>query len=97
MDNKNVQINFVSFIGLLSHYVKIKIKIIVLQAGSRGTKTVKSFMNTKGHEKSLHTEQKERNHLGFPDACDKGPESLIFKEVPPDEKSKGVAGNIKVR
>lgn len=38
-----------------------------------------------------------RNRWGFPDASDKGPQSLIFKEAPADEKSKGVAGSIKVR
>lgn len=38
-----------------------------------------------------------RNRWGFPDAGDKGPQSLIFKEAPADEKSKGVAGSIKVR
>lgn len=46
---------------------------------------------------SVHRTKREGNHKGFPDACDKGPESWIFKVPPPDEKSKGVAGNIKVR
>lgn len=46
---------------------------------------------------SAHRTKRERNHQGFPDVCDKGPESWIFKMVPPDEKFKGVAGNIKVR
>lgn len=38
-----------------------------------------------------------RNRWGFPDASDKGPQSLIFEEASADEKSKGMAGSIKVR
>lgn len=61
-------------------------------------KATQSFTNTKGHEQSQSREQKEAGITGdFPDACDKGPRSLIFKEAPADEKSKGVAGSIKVR
>lgn len=41
--------------------------------------------------------KESRNHWGFPDTGDKGPQSLIFKEASADEKSKGVAGSIKVR
>lgn len=46
---------------------------------------------------SVQRTKESRNRWGFPDAGDKGPQSLIFKETPADEKSKGVAGSIKVR
>lgn len=59
-------------------------------------KTTQSFINTKGHQQSLRTKG-SRTRWGFPDTGDKGPQSLIFKEALADEKSKGVAGSIKVR
>lgn len=39
-------------------------KITVFGAGSSATKTVQSFINTKGHEQSLHIEQKDRGNTG---------------------------------
>lgn len=41
--------------------------------------------------------EETRNRWGFPDASDKGPQSLIFQGASADEKSKGMAGSIKVR
>lgn len=70
--------------------------MVIQGAGSSVTKTMQSFINTKGHEQSLHTGKKrERNHMGIPDACGNIRESLIFKLVSPDEKSKGVAGKVR--